>query len=136
MKKYNPEKDRANLAVWRDPVLEEERTWIVGGEEGLEEADNQDKGKGKAKVVDGAEEEPELEDGEGIECQCCFCEYPFVCSFIYQPHSYKYSAHNLTGQNGSMPRSPSFLHNLHFSICRHATRFPLRYTRLHAPFRV
>jgi hypothetical protein len=84
VKKYNPEKDRANLAVWRDPVLEEERAWIVEREEGgngIEGADNQDKGKGKAKTVDGAEEEPELEDGEGIECQCCFCEYPFVCFF-------------------------------------------------------
>jgi len=66
-------------------VLEEERAWIVEREEGgkgIEEADNQDEGKGKAKAVVGAEEEPELEDGEGIECQCCFCEYPFVRFFI------------------------------------------------------
>jgi len=44
------------------------------------------KGKGKAKAADQEEGEDEDEDqcleGEGIECNCCFTEYPFV--------SYKY----------------------------------------------
>lgn len=85
--KYNPEKDRAKLAGLEDPVLEEERAWIVEMEEeenSVQEGGNLDKGKGKAKAVDGGDgEEPELEDGEGIECQCCFCDYPFVCPFLF-----------------------------------------------------
>lgn len=81
MTRYNPEKDRAKLAAWKDPVLEEERAWIIEGEQEIEEGAKQDKGKGKSKAPDGgAEEEPEMEDGEGIECQCCFCDYPFVCT--------------------------------------------------------
>lgn len=35
-----------------------------------------DKGKGKAVAVP---EDDEVDDGTGIECQCCFAEYPFVC---------------------------------------------------------
>jgi hypothetical protein len=44
----------------------------VVGEGGL---GKDDKGKGKAVAVP---EEDEVEDGTGIECQCCFAEYPFV----------------------------------------------------------
>ena len=85
--RYNPGKDRGKLAAWRDPVLEEERAWIIERDKGEipdGASDKQDKGKGKAKVVGGGgggDEEPELEDSEGIECQCCFSEYSFVCIF-------------------------------------------------------
>ena len=50
-----------------------ERAVGAGGQGG-----NADKGKGKAVAL--PEEDDEVEDGTGIECQCCFAEYPFVCS--------------------------------------------------------
>jgi len=55
-------------------VFDEEKKWLEGYLEGGEGAVNTiDKGKGKA-----VEEEEEIEDGTGIECQCCFAEYSFV----------------------------------------------------------
>lgn len=81
---------KARYGGWKDEVLEEERKWIVekNGQEEENRADNEgdgavdanDKGKGKSKANDtGPEEEPDVADGEGIECQCCFAEYFFVC---------------------------------------------------------
>ncbi|CAA7261257.1 unnamed protein product [Cyclocybe aegerita] len=68
-----------------DEAFEKERRWLVAHLEGREAGDEEgaaepqvevaaDKGKGKEKAAD---EEPPLEEGEGIECQCCFSEYRF-----------------------------------------------------------
>jgi len=73
-------------------VFEEERVWLqahlkdmfgvdLEGFEGVGaggQGGNADKGKGKAVAL--PEEDDEVEDGTGIECQCCFAEYPFVRS--------------------------------------------------------
>jgi hypothetical protein len=69
-----------------DEVFEEERVWLqahlkdvfgvdlegVVGKGAMSHGDN---GKGKAVAKQG---DDEVEDGTGIECQCCFAEYPFV----------------------------------------------------------
>ena len=88
MTRYNPEKDRAKMAAYKDAVLEEERMWIVEREQEGDEGKILDKGKGKANAVGGEAEEEQ--DGEGIECQCCFCEYPFVCAFIHLATKFLY----------------------------------------------
>lgn len=85
--KYNFEKDRKKAELWNDAVLEEERQWVVERVRELEEeggADSpQTKGKGKEKASFTEKLESELEDGEGIECQCCFSEYAFVsCRYL------------------------------------------------------
>ena len=81
MTRYNPAKDRGKLATWGDPVLEEERAWILEREEEEKQVGEGEKQeKGKAKAIDD-DDEPEMEDGKGIECQCCFSEYPFVRFF-------------------------------------------------------
>jgi TRIAD3 protein (E3 ubiquitin-protein ligase RNF216) len=98
--KYNFERDRKKLEMWNDEVLEEERRWVVERARELEEGADKGKGKEKAPV----EEEPELEEGEGIECQCCFSEYAFV-SYVFLP----YSISNIlrapfnSGKHGSVP---------------------------------
>lgn len=66
-----------------DLALEEEKAWL----------DAELAGGGNAKEVDEAlddanEEavmnvpEDEEDDGTGIECQCCFADYPFVRAFL------------------------------------------------------
>ncbi|KAJ3490885.1 hypothetical protein NLJ89_g11396 [Agrocybe chaxingu] len=69
-----------------DEAFERERQWLVAHLEGREAGEDEgageprtedavDKGKGKEKAAE--DEEPPLEEGEGIECQCCFSEYRF-----------------------------------------------------------
>ena len=83
----------------KDVVCEafvEERRWLVEylqdpGETdamtagaGVRVEEVEGKGKGKEKAV--VEEDGPLEEGTGIECQCCFAEYAFVSfssPFIY-----------------------------------------------------
>lgn len=72
-------------------AFSEERRWLVEHLQDPNETDamtvgaatvavgQEDTGKGKEKAVEGAVDDDEpLEEGTGIECQCCFAEYPFV----------------------------------------------------------
>lgn len=73
-----------------DEAFIEERRWLVdhlqdpnesnAGTVGAPTAEPEIDEKGKGKAME-PEEEP-LEDGTGIECQCCFTEYAFVRSSI------------------------------------------------------
>jgi len=146
--KYNPAKDvfKAQHAGWKDEVLEEERKWIVerDGQEEENRANSEgdgavnanDKGKGKSKAIDtGPEEEPDVADGEGIECQCCFAEYFFVCISLSLRDGI-FTLTSPTGKYGSMSRSPPLLQDLHLSIRINPTRLPFGLTSLHAPLRL
>lgn len=99
--KFDVRKKAGLIYKRRDEALEAEMKWVEGwlgggaggdGAEALAVAVDGDgaeaevgvnvvnKGKGKARAVDDAMlEDPaaEEEDG-GIECQCCFADYPFV----------------------------------------------------------
>jgi len=85
------------LTTLKDAEFDKERQWIlVYDEEGGDlvkvrarlsvvddDAPGNDidpKGKGKATVAGQGEDEDEDQclEGEGIECNCCFTEYPFV----------------------------------------------------------
>ncbi|KAF8956276.1 hypothetical protein BDZ97DRAFT_1852621 [Flammula alnicola] len=90
---YNPARERRRLQVLVDEAFMEERAWLeeqlnlrrpeagsaaADGGAVQDEAGDAGKGKGKEKAVDLLEEDEPLEDGTGIECQCCFSEYAFV----------------------------------------------------------
>ncbi|KAF8907296.1 hypothetical protein CPB84DRAFT_298608 [Gymnopilus junonius] len=64
--RYNPAKDRRRMKDVVNEAFADERRWLV---EHL-----QDPSKGKEKA---ANEDESLEEGTGIECQCCFAEYAF-----------------------------------------------------------
>lgn len=95
-----PYKPRPIITL-KDAEFDKERQWILAyDEEGgdlvkvrarlsaaADEAQQNDidpKGKGKLMAADQEEEEEEDQclEGEGIECNCCFTEYPFV-SYIH-----------------------------------------------------
>ena len=66
--------------------MEEEKAWLdeelAGGgkaKEVDESLDNNDEDV----VMDFADEGED--DGTGIECQCCFADYPFVMTFLLSP---------------------------------------------------
>ncbi|KAF8954518.1 hypothetical protein BDZ97DRAFT_1864738 [Flammula alnicola] len=90
---YNPAREHRRLQVLIDEAFMEERAWLeeqlnlrrpeagsaaADGGAVQDEAGDAGKGKGKETAVDLPGEDEPLEDGTGIECQCCFSEYAFV----------------------------------------------------------
>ncbi|KDR78857.1 hypothetical protein GALMADRAFT_224109 [Galerina marginata CBS 339.88] len=92
--RYNPAKDKRKLSAVVDEAFAQERKWLVEhlqdpnetdamsvgaaavhaeNEEGSQEG----KAKGKEKAEEAVEEDEPVEEGMGVECQCCFAEYAF-----------------------------------------------------------
>ncbi len=80
--------------------LEKELQWI---REKLDEEE--------AKRAAEVEEELRLEEEGGIECGCCFSEYPFVRTPC--PIASRSRSHSLSGQNGAVPGGTPVLHDVH-----------------------
>lgn len=91
--RYNPAKDLRVHGRRSDKEFTEERIWLIEhlqdpnetkvGVVGAAipgEPESSGKGKGKEKFTEEEDDAP-LEDGTGIECQCCFSEYAFVSVF-------------------------------------------------------
>ncbi|KAF8196178.1 hypothetical protein BJ912DRAFT_1141053 [Pholiota molesta] len=83
--KFDARRKEGLIAGRRDAALEEEVRWVeerIGAGDVGAGGHVVDKGKGKARAVEEAPEEDaaaEDEDEEGgIECQCCFADYPFT----------------------------------------------------------
>jgi hypothetical protein len=53
------------------------------------------------------------DEDNGIECQCCFADYPFVRTSLLSPF---YLTSRPTVQNGSMSQSSPLLINLHLKL--------------------
>ena len=86
-----------------DVALEEEKVWLdaelaVGGN--AKEVDETLDGVNEDAVMD-ADDDDEV-SGMGIECQCCFADYPFVRAFLLSVF-YLVLTYRPTVQNGSMP---------------------------------
>ena len=65
-----------------DAAFDEEKTWLeaeLAGVGNEKEVVDEEKEAVDAVMDDDGEEE---EDGNGIECQCCFADYPFVRSLM------------------------------------------------------
>ncbi len=76
-------------------------------------------GKGKGRALPEDDEDPE--DGTGIECQCCFGDYPFVCpSLLHIATSAEKTVG--VGKNGAVSGGASFLRGLPFHVCGDAAR--------------
>ena len=64
-------------------VLEEEKAWLdaeLAGGGNAKEVDETPDDANEDAVVDAADDGED--DGTGIECQCCFADYPFVRAFL------------------------------------------------------
>lgn len=70
-----PRKGKGKERELQDDEFDREREWLTRK---LQE----DVVKGDADVADQLNEEQYEETGEGIECGCCFTEYPFVCQSL------------------------------------------------------
>ena len=131
---YNVKSSRIALKKPQgDVALEEEKAWL----------DAELAGGGDAKEVDGilddVNEDAVMDvaddgedDGTGIECQCCFADYPFVRAFL-SPFSVILTSCP-TVQNGSMPRSSPLLLNLYLNLRVHPTRQSQLLPDLYPPF--
>lgn len=73
----------------------------------------QGKGKGKGRALPDVEED--TEDGMGIECQCCFGDYPFVRPGLFY---ITISAERTLriGENGAVPGGAPLLRGLSFHV--------------------
>ena len=64
-------------------ALEEEKAWLdaeLTGGGNVKEVDETVDGANEDGVMNAADDEED--DGTGIECQCCFADYPFVRAFL------------------------------------------------------
>ena len=107
-----------------DVALEEEKVWLdaelAGGGNAKEVDETLDDANVDA-VMNVADDDGE-DDGTGIECQCCFADYPFVRAFIPFGQIFLLLTSRPTVQNGSMPRSSPLLLYLYLNLRSHPTR--------------
>lgn len=91
----------------QDPEFDKEREWVLLRLTEL--AAERD-----AALAASAHEQECLDNGEGIECGCCFSEYPFVrANWLSLPTISDF----LTGPDDSVSRSSPFLQFLHDVLC-------------------
>ena len=81
-------------------------------------------------VIDVSDDE---DNGTGIECQCCFAEYPFVMASLLSP-VYLVLTFRPTVRNGSVPRSSPLLLNLYLDLRVRPTRHSQPLSDLYPPF--
>jgi hypothetical protein len=115
-------------------ALEEEKAWLDAELAGGGNA------KGVDETMDDVNEDVVMgvaEDGDendtGIECQCCFADYPFVRTFLLSPF-YLVLTSRPTVPNGSMPRSSPLLLDLYLNLRIHPTRLSQLLSDLYPPF--
>lgn len=90
----------------QDPEFDKEREWVLL--KVTELATQRDE------ALAASVNEQEYQDNEeGIECGCCFAEYPFVCVNLCPRTTSDLS----TGPDGSVSRSSPFLQILHDVVC-------------------
>ena len=102
---YIPKHSRAPLKFTdvKDAAFDEEKAWLEAELAGIgNEKEVADKEKEAVDaVIDDDADDGEEEDGNGIECQCCFADYPFVRPLIH--HLFFILTLSPQVQNGSMP---------------------------------
>ena len=78
-----------------------------------EEAAGTSQGKGKGRALPDVEED--TEDGMGIECQCCFGDYPFVRPGLFY-NTISAEKPLRIGENGAVPGGAPLLRGLSFHV--------------------
>ncbi|KAH9481344.1 E3 ubiquitin-protein ligase RNF216 [Psilocybe cubensis] len=132
--RYNPSKDLRIHGRRSDKEFAEERKWLIEhlqdptetklgvvGTAISDEAGLSGKGKGKEKDEGEIEDIP-LEDGTGIECQCCFSEYAFD-RMVQCPE-----AHLFCSSCVSQYAATKLGEHNHLILCMHASGCSLPFT--------
>jgi hypothetical protein len=102
--------------------MEEEKAWLdaeLAGGGNAEEVDETPGDVNEDVVMDVAVDGDD--NDTGIECQCCFADYPFVRAYLLSPF-YLVLTSRSTVPNGSMPRSSPLLLDLYLNLRIHPTR--------------
>jgi hypothetical protein len=114
-----------------DVTMEEEKAWLdaelARNATGVDETPNDVNEDVDMDVADDGDD-----NDTGIECQCCFADYPFVRAFFLSSF-YLVLTSRPTVQNGSMPRSSPILLDLYLNLRIHPARLSQLFSDLYPP---